>query len=212
MQYFRPDYQRVRKGVGCGSSVHSAWRFLLKVIRAPCFLSLDSTLPDSGASLVKFTRGKCLWSIAGGNSSSCVMDGGRDLGIDPTISMFLYQLPLCVQLYICPLPFNICVASKFWVSCVLWRQFPPFCYGVLCFISHLPSSIFFHFPKTCWNIFSLSSFCPCVLTSFLFLYWHLDRVSGGKRHVLVVNLPWLIGRLRTWCSVLSSRFQSKCFS
>lgn len=214
MLYFRPDYQRVRKGVGRGRSVHSAWRFLLKVIPPPCFLSLDSTLPDSGASLVKFTRGKCLWSIAGGkwsNSSSCVMGGGRDLGINPTVNMFLCNLPMRSAVRLSLTFQHLCCLQVLSVFCVLWRQFPPFYYGVLCFISHLPSSIFSIFQKLA-EIFSHCLLFVRVYLHPFYFFTDILIVSGGKRHILVVNLPWLIARLRTWCSLLSSRFQSKCFS
>lgn len=116
----------------------------------------------------------------------------------PSINVFLYNSPVCSALHLFP-TFQ-CVSQ---VSLVFSDTKPLSSVTVS---SALLFSVHFQFSKNMLRYFLTVFFFSLCTTSFLFLYWLFNGVSGGKRHILVVNLPCLIGRLGTRCHILSSWF------
>lgn len=122
----------------------------------------------------------------------------------PSVNIFLYSSPMSSALHL---------FSVFWCVSQVSLGFcdtKPLSYVMVS--SALPSSVRFQFSKCTLRFFLTVFFLSLCTTSLSFLCWHFNGVSGGKRHILVVNLPCLIGSLEAQCHILFSWFQPKCFS
>lgn len=183
----RPDNQRVGKVLGLGlggSSFHYSWKSLLKVISpqpfsVPGFPSLWFwslwwwSLGESASGLLQGGS----W----GTSSSCTVGGGKNLGIQPHCKPIFIQ-SFCV---FCPVsvPYLSVLGMPPSPDCLLCSvtPFSSLLYGFPCFISYSPSSIGFPFSENLLKSFLIASSFFSLCTFFLFLYWHFNRVSGGKK-------------------------------